>query len=343
MTILIPTFEPDNRLLNLINDLKNKSDYNIILVDDGSGKSYENIFNTAKNLGCKVLSHSKNMGKGCAIKTGVKYVLDFCNEDGIVAADSDGQHKPDDIIKIAQKLKFFNNHLIIGSRHFPNEVPLKSKLGNLITRQVFYLSTGKKIYDTQTGLRGFPSNMFAWLLKINGNRFEYEMNMLLEAESAGYEIYEEEIETVYHIVHSTHFRPIKDSIQVYMPIIKFSISSIISGALDYGLLFLIQFITRNLFAAVVLARLCSSTFNYSMNKLFVFSKGKNCNVSDSIAKYYILMVIILILNYSTLNLLYYQLGLPLLLAKIITELLLFSFSFWTQRKFVFKLHKNRAI
>ena len=116
--------------------------------------------------------------------------------------------------------------------------------------------------------------MLPWLCEVQGERFEYEMNMLLEAEENDYEIKEVPINTVYlEDNKSSHFNPLKDSIKIYLPFLKFGMSSILSALLDFSLLIFIKLLTSNLFLAVVGARLCSGVFNYIMNKKYVFSKG----------------------------------------------------------------------
>ena len=121
--------------------------------------------------------------------------------------------------------------MVLGSRKFTGQVPLRSRFGNSVTRGVFAITTGSKVYDTQTGLRGFPHHMLDWLCEIPGDRFEYEMNMLLAARREGYAIREVFIETVYLEENkSSHFRPLVDSMRIYLPILAFSASSAASRA-----------------------------------------------------------------------------------------------------------------
>jgi glycosyltransferase involved in cell wall biosynthesis len=76
MTVLIPAYEPDQRLLELIMGIRVKCDFNIVIVDDGSGNAYTDIFSSARKLGCTVLTHAVNQGKGNALKTGFNYIKD---------------------------------------------------------------------------------------------------------------------------------------------------------------------------------------------------------------------------------------------------------------------------
>ena len=85
-----------------------------------------------------------------------------------------------------------------------------------MTAGLFRLVTGQKVTDTQTGLRGMSTDLIPWLLNLDGNRFEYEFNMLLEGKKSGHQISEVPIETVYlEENESSHFLPIRDSISIY--------------------------------------------------------------------------------------------------------------------------------
>lgn len=338
MTILIPAYEPDVRLLNLIMQLQTFRLGPIVIVDDGSGPKYRGIFETAEAYGCTVLTHPVNLGKGRALKTGFGHIREFGPQGYVVCADSDGQHLPHDIKRVMDALQQQTGPgMVLGSRKFAGKVPLRSRFGNSVTRGVFKLTTGTKVYDTQTGLRGFPYSMLDWLCEVPGDRFEYEMNMLLNANKEGYPVTEVFIDTVY-LDHnkSSHFRPLVDSYRIYLPILMFSTSSVISALIDFALLFLIQYMTSNLFLSVVTARLCSSIFNYTMNRKYVFSGGKTSKISKSMPKYFALVVLVLFMNYGLLYFYNQQLIIPLIIAKVLTEVTIFLFSYWAQRRFVYR-------
>ncbi|SHH46124.1 bifunctional glycosyltransferase family 2/GtrA family protein [Clostridium grantii] len=336
MIVLIPAYEPTNKMINLIKNLKDKCDYDILIVDDGSGNDYKIVFDIAREMGCLVITGEVNKGKGSALKLGFEFIKSLGNNQGIVTADCDGQHLPEDIIKVAEAIDENSNKIILGSRKFKGNVPFRSRFGNSITRNVFTFASGVKIYDTQTGLRGFNYSMLNWLCHIPGHRFEYEMNQLLEANFAGYDFKEIDIDTVYLEENkSSHFRTIQDSAQVYYPIIKFSLSSILSAVLDFTLVILLQLLTSNLFLAVVGARVCSGIFNYTMNNLYVFSKFKNSSIKKSLPRYFILAFFIMLANYGIIHIFNETLGVNLFMSKLMAEVSIFSFSFWAQRKFVF--------
>lgn len=337
MTVLIPAYEPDERLLQLITELQSKTFYDIVIVNDGSGPRFRAIFDSAENMGCVVLSHTHNSGKGCALKTGFAYLMQQSKEmTGVVTADADGQHLVDDIMRVADAIS--GTGIVLGARKFTGEVPFRSAVGNAITRTVFSIVSGMRISDTQTGLRGFPVSLLPWLISLEGERFEYEMNMLLLTKSAGYGITEIEIRTVYLPGNrSSHFRAIRDSVRVYFPFLKFCFSGIVSAFVDYALLFVFQWITGNLFLSVVGARVTSSAVNFTINRTMVFNSRKRQHKKiTELAYYYILVGILLIFNYLLLRFLSENLRINLFWSKILTEIILFGLSFSAQHLFVFR-------
>ena len=187
--VLIPSYEPDEKLINLINDLS-KTNYKIIVVDDGSGQKYKKIFNQIKEK-CELISYETNKGKGYALKKGLKYIKEKYKKNYVVVTmDSDGQHTIKDATNL---LNYANEHkdtLVTGMRHRDNNVPIRSRIGNGITRFFYRKITNLDVYDTQTGLRAFSSKLTNYMLDINGDRFDYEMNVLLSCAKDGIKIKE---------------------------------------------------------------------------------------------------------------------------------------------------------
>ena len=269
--IVIPAYQPDNKLITLIEKIHEKSDFHILVIDDGSSSKCQKIFDKAEQY-ATVLRHEVNQGKGQALKTAFSYIQEQNIYGTVVTADADGQHKIWDIFRAANKASENPNKLILGVRAFTGKVPLRSRFGNSLTKVLFKLQTGVGVTDTQTGLRAFTTNLIPFMLKIEGQRYEYEMNMLLEA-SKEYEILEVPIETVYiNDNEDSHFRPIKDGLMIYKNIFKFALSSLSSFVVDYivyaiAILFLPTVPTGlRIFLANGLARVTSSVFNYSTNK-----------------------------------------------------------------------------
>ncbi len=342
MKILIPAYQPNKKLIKLVENIRSATDIEIVVVDDGSGENYKKIFDTVKEKGVKVLEHKVNKGKGEAIKTGIKYFIEIKEDEGFVSADCDGQHSVKDIIRVAEELKKSNNDIVLGIRDFKQkDVPARSKFGNKISKVIFLAMTGEKIVDTQTGLRGYSKNIFELLLNISGSRYDYEFNILLAIKEKSLSYNQIKIDTIYEEKNkASHFRPIKDSILIYKPVCKFIISSLASAVVDFVLLIILQKIFNNLLAAVICSRIVSSILNFILNKNYVFETKNEKNILKMIVQYYVLVIIILALNYTILKILYEVLNINLVISKIMTEIILYAFSFIMQKRIVFRKERK---
>lgn len=330
--VLIPSYEPDDKLITLVKNI----DYDIVVVNDGSKKSYNKIFDEVKKY-AKVISYDKNYGKGYALKKGLKYIKKTYKKDYIVITmDSDGQHSIKDIDKLSNYVEKHKDTLVLGKRLRGENTPLRSYLGNSITRFIYNIATKRDIYDTQTGFRAFSNNLVDYMLSIPGDRYEYEMNVLLYLSNI--KIKEIEVETIYiENNKESHFNGIKDSYRIYKQIIKFSCISIISFIIDYLLYVLFLFISKNINISNIFARLISGTFNYNMNKKMVFNSKKS--IYKSVFKYILLASIILLFNTLILNLLI-SININKYIAKILTEIILFVFNYLIQKNIIFNEGDN---
>lgn len=329
---LIPSYEPDEKLISLIEELK-ENKFETIIVDDGSGKEYKNIFEKCSKVS-KIISYEKNKGKGYALKKGLKYIKNNYKDYIVVTMDCDGQHKVKDALKLINHIEKGNDCLVLGKRLRDKKIPIRSKLGNALTRCIFSIVTKVSIYDTQTGLRAFSSNLIDYMLSIKGNRYEYEMNVLLYAHKNNIRMEEIEIETIYiENNKASHFNAIKDSYKIYKEIIKFSLSSIISFIIDYILYILFILLFDNVVLSNILARIASASANYTMNNNYVFNSNES--KKKSLIKYIMLAILILTLNTFVLKGLTI-IGINKFVSKLLTELTLFIFSWIVQKKFIFK-------
>jgi putative flippase GtrA len=344
---LIPAYEPDAKLLTLLAEARNAG-FSCLIVNDGSGMAYESIFRDASQFGT-VLSYSQNHGKGYALKLGLSYILE--NEDlpcTIVTMDADGQHTVADAQRVCAAAEAAPDALVLGCRQFDKkQVPLRSRFGNRITLGVYRLATGRKLHDTQTGLRAFDSRHIPYLLQRSGDRYEYEMNVLLDWARDGMDIREVPIKTVYLDGNrSSHFNTVLDSFRIYREILKFSASSFVCFLVDYGLYSLFLYLTAalpsetGLLVSNISARVLSSVLNYSINRKLVFQS--KANKVKSAAQYFLLAAGILAGNSLVLSLLVQGLGMSRLLSKILTELLFFGISYTVQHFVIFRTAKKKA-
>ncbi len=331
---LIPAYEPDSRFSELAEEVS-LAGFQLIIVDDGSGPDYAELFQNAGQYAV-VLTHGENKGKGCSLKTGLTYIqAHFSNESIVVTMDSDGQHTVRDARKLCRCAEEHPDALILGSRALKENVPLRSQLGNSVTRFVYRLATGLSVHDTQTGLRAFGCEMIPFLLSVPGQRYEYEMNVLLACAREKIPVAELEIETIYMDNNAgSHFDTLKDSCRIYKEILKFSASSLISFLIDYSLYALLSASTGNLTASNIGARVVSATVNYTVNRKLVFQS--RAGVARSAAQYILLVAVILAGNTLVLNALVNGLGINRYIAKLATELLFFVFSWLMQRLVIFR-------
>ena len=351
--IVIPALNPGDALTDYIDRLRSKGYSNILVVDDGSRDDCRYIFDGIEALdGCRVLRHNVNMGKGRALKDAMLYFLKTYSCSDAEAEKSQavkplGQHTVEDVDKVANAMKQNPDSLILGARDFDSgNVPPKSKFGNKCTYVVLKLFIGGDIHDTQTGLRGIPAGMLERFANLPGDRFEFETQMLIDAIHSGFKITEVPIETVYINDNSeTHFNPIKDSIRIYKVILgtffRYMLSSLSSFVVDYGIfcglfaVFSKAAVTesRSIWLATVIARICSSLFNYTINKKVVF---KSTRGPITLIMYYCLCVAQMIASAALVNLVNLAHFIPVQAAKIIVDTLLFMISFRIQKSIIFK-------
>ncbi len=221
--ILIPAYQPDQELLKVLERLTDIGGLRVVVVNDGSDSTCSGIFQKVKEIqNVTLLVHQENKGKGAALRTGFKYILDECTDCcSVVTADADGQHRPEDILKLAKTCEEYPHKVIMGARQFDNYVPLRSRFGNSLTRELFKILFKLRLTDTQTGLRGIPVDVLGGLNSLSGERYSYELEMLLWFSHKRLTIEEVPITTVYEQGNkSSHFRPLQDSIQIYGTMVK---------------------------------------------------------------------------------------------------------------------------
>jgi glycosyltransferase involved in cell wall biosynthesis len=335
LAVLIPAWQPEACLAALASNLVAHGFGAIIIVDDGSDEKYAKFFRELALLPyIQVLRHTVNLGKGRALKTGINHFLSELREmDGLVTADADGQHKPADIVRVAQALLEGRGRVVLGSRSFASDVPLRSRFGNGLTRYIFALVTGSKLADTQTGLRAFPRNLLPDLLAFDGERYEYEMTVLVHLCRQESKPLEVPIETIYiDGNHSSHFNPIRDSMRIYFVLVRFYFSAIMAAGIDFAGFSLVFAATHNLLLSVAVGRL-SSLANFALNRKFVFHN--RASMSGTIWRYYVLAAGIATLSYLLIWTLTTRVRWNVFVVKVTVDTLLSLVSFSAQRTLVF--------
>ena len=361
--VVIPAYKPDARLATYVNELKSAGVGKIVVIDDGSGEEYARFFESFRQDDqVDLISYSPNAGKGVALKRGLTHVKDNCKSISyIVTADSDGQHTAVDVLRTAEMVSKEEGALVLGTRDFSNpDVPLRSRIGNRTTTVVFRLLYGQWIPDTQTGLRGFDLSLLPLMIDVRGERYEYEMKVLIKCATLKIPMKTLTIETVYENNNEcSHFNPIKDSIKIYSVIFKdffcFTGTSLGSFCFDYGLYllfnnvfksiesldsefnFLFIHMVSHIFLATLIARVISGTLNYYLNKKLVFHS--KTPAIKSFPRYLVVFFTILLLSAYLTSSLHIWFNWDDNAVKIPVDIALFFLSYFIQRKWVFSEKK----
>ena len=335
MYVLIPAYQPDARLPRLILELHRADpSTKIVVVDDGSGQKFSDIFEASATAGAHVISYEHNRGKGYALREGFTWIRDVAGDspECVVTADADGQHTLNDIFRVGRTCTDTGKS-VLGVREFVGHVPARSRIGNTATSALFWLATGWKLKDTQTGLRAFPVALLPELLEVQGDRYEYELRVLLHLAKFRHPVSQIPIETIYEAGNPTsHFRPLQDSARIWAPLLKFAASSGVATVIDYVLVLVLNALTGALFFPVVAARMVSASVNFAMNRRVFEATG--VPLRRSALRYAALAIAVVAGSYTMLAVLT-GIGMPLWIAKIIADTTMYLVSYSAQSRYVF--------
>ena len=354
--VVLPSLDPDMKFEKVVDGLVEAGFAHIVIVNDGSGAASLPLFErAAAKPGCTVLTHEINRGKGRALKTAFGYIREkLPTLEGVITIDGDGQHLLKDIIACGDRMLENPDKVVLGCRDFSLPgIPPRSVAGNKTTSRFFRLLFGIRLSDTQTGLRAIPARYLGTFCEREGERFEYETNMLLYMKRLGIAFLEQPITTVYDPEdYSSHYDAVKDSLRISKVMLRFLlsgsgfryvVSAVLSWILDNVLyfLFLSLLIGKTAAASPVAqtaARALSSLFNFTMNDRYVFQNTRNHG--EAFVKYYCLCIPQTFISVVCLTALVRALSIatPTLatLVKILLELLLFIVSYFIQKKWVFR-------
>ena len=221
--VLLPSLNPNEKFDRVIDGLRAAGFERIMIVDDGSDEAHQQHFKRAEAFPeCAVLHHQGNKGKGRALKDGfIEIMKRFPDAEGVITIDGDGQHLTKDILACGNRMLEEKDKVVLGCRDFDLPgVPARSVAGNKTTSRMFRLY-GIKLSDTQTGLRAVPKRYLSRFTAIEGERFEYETNMLLKMKRRGIAFVEQPIETVYEDENAgSHYNALKDSWRIFKIMFK---------------------------------------------------------------------------------------------------------------------------
>ncbi|HET8726549.1 MAG TPA: bifunctional glycosyltransferase family 2/GtrA family protein [Alphaproteobacteria bacterium] len=338
---LIPAYNPDRSLLDIARSLAARSGAPVVVVDDGSTGASRGVLDELRGIaGVTLLSHDENRGKGAALKTGIGHALRaHPGAPGVVTLDADGQHSVDDALRVADRLRAKPHALVIGMRDFHGRVPLRSRIGNALTRQVFGALVGLRLRDTQSGLRGIPLGFGRRLLALPANGYEFELDMLILAKEIGLDVGELPIATIYVAGNrSSHFNPILDSVRIYLSLFRYVLASVITAVLD-NLIFIAVFaLGMPLLPAQAVGRAGAFGANYLLVKRTVFHSDQRHR--KALPRYVTLVVVSGIISYGMIVFLNHRLDMPVIAAKITAEGILYFANFLVQREFIFRKRRQ---
>lgn len=310
--ILIPCYDPDEKIMEDFLKQLTKKFANIVFIDDGCSKEHKAYL---KKLAEKypMITHNVNLGKGRGIKNGINYILNnYPKAKSIVMADCDGQHGVDDIEKCLKVSLKYPDALVLGCRNFDEkDVPFKSRYGNKITRNILNMFVGEKISDTQTGLRAMSLDVARELIEVPGERYEYETNVFMAVKDKNIPIKEVGIKTIYIENNRTsHFNPVKDSIRIYKFFAKYLMVSFFAFIIEIlifaGLLKSNLNIPLEIPLFLLLAELVSSTIVLSINNYI--------SISSRVITYIVNVIVLCLLSTQNIN---------LVLIKVLIDIFMF--------------------
>ena len=343
--VIIPTLDPDARIIALVDELRERGFSRFIVVNDGSAADRDPLFDVLAHSGVHVLRHTQNRGKGAAIKTALDATRTlFPDATHIVTVDGDGQHLPADIANVCEVAQEHRGHVVLGIRDFKGAgVPFKSRIGNAFSAAYFKLDTGMACPDTQTGLRVIPVQLIPFALSIEGERYEYEMNFLTALAKKDLPLIFTPIETVYENNNAgSHFSPLRDSARIYRQLLRFACSSLSCSLVDLGLFALITMLLNLQTAALVtvatiVARMASGALNFTLNRTWSFrDAGSSLGDARNQAVRYALLFFAQMMASGLLVTALSTLPLPLVVVKMLVDSGLFVASYFIQRNWVFK-------
>lgn len=270
--VLIPAYEPDRELIRLVDTLKEDA-FDIVVVDDGSGNDYRDIFSSVSEK-AHVVTLEQNSGKGAALKAGMRYIRDElpqCNH--FITCDADGQHRPADVSRVRDQLHK-GHDFVLTVRERKGKIPFRSRFGNDLSRIVYTLLTSRYLSDNQSGLRGFARHHLDWMIDVEKNNYDYEMNVLYYAAKMSLKITTLPIDAIYIENNaSSHFNPIGDTVKIYKSLFTLALATPLSFLVTQILLLIATVTVNNRYIGITVPSIGAiSTAVYLLLSKLIFFK-----------------------------------------------------------------------
>ena len=273
--VLIPAYEPDGELIKIVNELS-ENGFKTVVVNDGSSEKYNEIFNAVSEK-AEVVTLEKNSGKGAALKAGMKHIkANYPNCKNFITCDADGQHRVSDVIKVREELHKGKN-FVLTIRERKGKIPFRSRFGNDLSKFVFTILTNNYLSDNQSGLRGFSIKNIDWLMEVEKDKYDYEMNVLYYAAKKGLEITTVPIEAIYIENNaSSHFSPVKDTVRIYKSLFGLAMGTLLTFAFTELLVIItsLTFGTEQIFLTLSVIGALSLLLHIILNRFVFLRKAK---------------------------------------------------------------------
>ena len=274
--VLIPAYEPDQQLISLTRQLHAQG-LQVLVVNDGSGTEYQNIFSEISPY-ATVIALEKNSGKGAALKAGMRHIQNHMPDcEHFITCDADGQHRVEDVLRVRELLRK-GEKFVLTVRRWRKDMPLRSKVGNGLSRFVYALLANRFLSDNQSGLRGFSRVHIDWLVQVERDKYDYEMNVLYYAAKKNIRIATLPIEAIYiGNNESSHFNPIRDTVRIYKSLFALAGGSFIGFLVSEALLLMVSlsFGYRHIVLTVPTAGAISYLVTFILNR-YLFFRGTAC-------------------------------------------------------------------
>ena len=215
--ILVPAFDAADTVAGVVMGLRRElgDGVPIFVVDDGST---DGTSEAARCAGAVVIRHSKNRGKGAALRTGFAAARDAgCNV--AITVDADGQHPPDQAARLLDA-SLDETAIVLGTRDLANSgAPRGNIIGNRASNFFVSLFTRRRFRDTQCGLRRYPVET-TLALRTHDQRFGFEAELIFAALRADVPIHETPVRVIYppRNRHRTHYRAFRDTVHIVLRI-----------------------------------------------------------------------------------------------------------------------------
>lgn len=297
---LIPAFDPDRKLIKLVQELKSRL-FDIVIVDDGSDRACQSIFDECRAY-ASVIGYDQNVGKGNALKYGMRYIREhFPDSDYFLTADADGQHSVNDICRIRDELVSGADFVVSVRNLKGSSTPFFSRLGNGLSRFMFTIANARFLPDNQSGLRGFSTRHIDWMVRVGGEKYDYELNVILFAEKQGIKISRISIETIYFDNNAgTHFRPLHDTALIYLRYFQTNLFVLISAIIELVLVILATAFWGYRFMPLVVTAnwgihtiMCMIVERYTLFRWIGYTPGVR-RLIISIFKYFVIVLMCLL-------------------------------------------------